>query len=134
MVDNYNYILLVNDDETTFNLGAYVDKNSVKVSAAPRVSRIITTLDGREHVSSFGVRQTLSFKFNPLTRAQAVDICSKMLQAAAFKVDYRSLLPPDSMDSYFDMRLSQMSAEYLSRCKFGGANYYQFDEIQLVQL
>lgn len=134
MVDAFNFIHLINDDETTFDLGAYVDRDSVKVSAAPRMSRIITTLDGREHVSSFGVRQTLSFKFNPMTRDVAVDICSKMIQAAAFKVDFRSLLPPDSMDSYFDMRLSQMSADYLSRCKFGNANFYQFDEIQLVQL
>jgi hypothetical protein len=134
MVDAFNYILIVNDDETTFDLGQYIDKNSVKMSIAPRVSRIITTIDGREHISGFGYRQTLTFKFNPLTRGQAVDVVSRMIQAAAFKVEYRSLMPPDTMETSFDMRLSQMSAEYLSRCKFGGANFYQFDEIQLVQL
>lgn len=134
MVDAFNYILLINDDETTFDLGAYVDRDSVKVGVSPRAQKIITTLDGREHVSSIGVRQTLSFKLNPVTRDVAVDLCSRMIQAAAFKADFRSLLPSDSVDGYFDMRLSQMSADYLSRCKFGGANWYQFDEIQLVQL
>ena len=55
-------------------------------------------------------------------------------QYPAFKVDFRGLLPPDSDDGYYDMRLSEMSAEYLSRCKFGGAKWYQFDELELVQL
>lgn len=134
MVDAFNYILLVNDDETTFDLGAYIDKNSVSMSVAPRMSRVITTLDGREHVSGFGYRQTVSFKFNPLTYAQATDIVSKMISAVAFKVSFRSLMPPDSNDPYFDMRLSSMSADYLSRCKLGSASYYQFDEISLVEL
>lgn len=135
MVDAYNYIRIINDDETTFDLGAYIDRDSVRMSVSPRLSRIITTLDGREHVASSGFKQTLTFRFNPLTREQAVDVVSRMIQAAAFKVDYRALmLPPDSMDSYFDMRLTDMSADYLSRCTFGGAHFYQFDEITLIQL
>lgn len=133
MVD-YVYINLVNDDETLFSLNPYIDRDSVKMSVAPRVSRVITTIDGREHISGWGNRQTLSFKFNPLTRDQAVDLVSRMGQASAFKVDFRGLIPPDSDDGYYDMRLSQMSADYLSRCKFGGQKWYQFDELELVQL
>ena len=133
MVD-YVYINLVNEDETLYDLTPYIDRNSVHMSIAPRVSRVITTIDGREHISGWGNRQTLSFKFNPMIREQAVDIVSRMGQYPAFKVDFRGLLPPDSDDGYYDMRLSQMSAEYLSRCKFGGAKWYQFDELELVQL
>ena len=133
MVD-YVYINLVNDDETLFSLNPYIDRDSVKMSVAPRVSRVITTIDGRDHISGWGNRQTLSFKFNPMIREQAVDIVSRMAQYPAFKVDFRGLLPPDSDDGYYDMRLSEMSAEYLSRCKFGGAKWYQFDELELVQL
>lgn len=133
MVD-YIYIDLVNSDETTFPLAPYIDRDSVSMSVAPRVSRVITTIDGRDHVSGWGIRQTLSFKFNPMTREQAVDIAARMGQAAAFKVNFRSLLPSDQTDGYFDMRLSDMSADYLSRCKFGGAKWYQFDAIELVQL
>ena len=133
MVD-YIYIDIVNSDETTFSLAPYIDRDSVSMSVAPRVSRVIKTIDGRDHVSGWGTRQTLSFKFNPMTREQAVDIAARMGQAAAFKVDFRSLLPSDQDDGYFDMRLSDMSADYLSRCKFGGAKWYQFDEIELVQL
>ena len=133
MVD-YVYINLVNEDESLFDLTPYIDRNSVHFGIAPRVSRVITTIDGRDHISGWGNRQTLSFKFNPLIREQAVDIVSRMGQYPAFKVDFRGLLPPDSDDGYYDMRLSEMSAEYLSRCKFGGAKWYQFDELELVQL
>ena len=132
MVD-YVYINLVNDDETLFSLNPYIDRDSVKMSVAPRVSRVITTIDGRDHISGWGNRQTLSFKFNPLTKEQATDFVSRMI-SAAFKVDFRGLLPPDSTDGYYDMRLSQMSADYLSRCKFGGQKWYQLDELELVQL
>ena len=134
MVDAFNYILLINQDETTFDLGQYIDRDSVSMSVAPRVTRSITTLDGREHVASFGQRQSLTFTFNPMTYADATDIVTKMITAAAFKVSFRSLMPSDSNDGYFDMRLDEMSAEYLSRCKFGNANFYQFDSITLVQL
>lgn len=133
MVD-YIYINLVNEDETLYDLTPYIDRNSVHLGIAPRVSRVITTIDGRDHISGWGNRQTLSFKFNPLIREQAVDIVSRMIQYPAFKVDFRGLLPPDSDDGYYDMRLSEMSAEYLSRCKLGGAKWYQFDELELVQL
>ena len=133
MVD-YIYINLVNEDESLFDLTPYIDRHSVHMGIAPRVSRVITTIDGRDHISGWGNRQTLSFKFNPLIREQAVDIVSRMGQYPAFKVDFRGLLPPDSDDGYYDMRLSEMSAEYLSRCKFGGAKWYQFDELELVQL
>ena len=133
MVD-YIYINLVNEDESLFDLTPYIDRHSVHMGIAPRVSRVITTIDGRDHISGWGNRQTLSFKFNPLIREQAVDIVSRMIQYPAFKVDFRGLLPPDSDDGYYDMRLSEMSAEYLSRCKFGGAKWYQFDELELVQL
>ena len=135
MVDAFNFIHLINDDDTTFDLGKYIDRDSVRMGVAPRLSRIITTIDGRDHVATSGYKQTLTFRFNPLTRAEATDIVSRMISAAAFKVDYRALVtPPDTMESYFDMRLSEMSADYLSRCTFGGAHYYQFDEITLVQL
>jgi len=134
MVDAFNYILLINDDETTFDLGQYIDKESVSMSVAPRLSRVITTLDGRDHVSSIGQRQSLTFKFNPLVYDVATDIVQKMISAAAFKVSFRSLMASDSNDGYFDMRLSEMSAEYLSKCKLGNANFYQFDSITLVQL
>lgn len=134
MVDAFNYILLINQDETTFDLGRYIDRDSVSMSVAPRVTRSITTLDGREHVSSFGQRQSLTFTFNPLTYADATNIVTKMITAAAFKVSFRSLMPSDSNDGYFDMKLDEMSAEYLSRCKLGNANFYQFDAITLVQL
>lgn len=133
MVD-YIYINLVNEDESLFDLTPYIDRHSVHLGIAPRVSRVITTIDGRDHISGWGNRQTLSFKFNPLIREQAVDIVSRMIQYPAFKVDFRGLLPPDSDDGYYDMRLSEMSAEYLSRCKLGGAKWYQFDELELVQL
>lgn len=133
MVD-YIYINLVNEDESLFDLTPYIDRHSVHMGIAPRVSRVITTIDGRDHISGWGNRQTLSFKFNPLIREQAVDIVSRMIQYPAFKVDFRGLLPPDSDDGYYDMRLSEMSAEYLSRCKLGGAKWYQFDELELVQL
>ena len=133
MVD-YIYINLVNEDESLFDLTPYIDRHSVHMGIAPRVSRVITTIDGRDHISGWGNRQTLSFKFNPLVREQAVDIVSRMIQYPAFKVDFRGLLPPDSDDGYYDMRLSEMSAEYLSRCKLGGAKWYQFDELELVQL
>ncbi len=132
MVD-YVYINLVNEDESLFSLNPYIERDSVKMSVAPRVSRIITTIDGRDHISGWGNRQTLSFKFNPLTKEQATDLVSRMI-SAAFKVDFRGLLPPDSTDGYYDMRLSQMSADYLSRCKFGGQRWYQLDELELVQL
>ena len=131
---DYIYIDIVNEDETTFSLNPYIDRDSVKTSVAPRVSRTITTIDGREHVAGNGIRQTVSFRFNPLTRSEAVNIVSRMAQLPAFKVDFRGLLPSDSSDGYFDMRLSKMSADYLSRCKFGNQNYYQFDDIELVQL
>lgn len=134
MVDAFNYILLVNDDETTFNIGAYIDRDSVSMSVAPRLSRVITTLDGRDHVSSIGQRQSLTFKFNPLVYDVASSLVTKMITAAAFKVSFRSLMPSDSNDTYFDMRLSEASADYLSRCKLGNGNYYQFDPITLVQL
>ena len=133
MVD-YIYINLVNEDESLFDLTPYIDRHSVHMGISPRVSRVITTIDGRDHISGWGNRQTLSFKFNPLVREQAVDIVSRMIQYPAFKVDFRGLLPPDSDDGYYDMRLSEMSAEYLSRCKLGGAKWYQFDELELVQL
>lgn len=132
MVD-YVYINLVNEDESLFPLNPYIERDSVKMSVAPRVSRVITTIDGRDHISGWGNRQTLSFKFNPLTKEQATDLVSRMI-SAAFKVDFRGLLPPDSTDGYYDMRLSQMSADYLSRCKFGGQKWYQLDELELVQL
>lgn len=132
MVD-YVYINLVNEDESLFSLNPYIERDSVKMSVAPRVSRVITTIDGRDHISGWGNRQTLSFKFNPLTKEQATDLVSRMI-SAAFKVDFRGLLPPDSTDGYYDMRLSQMSADYLSRCKFGGQKWYQLDELELVQL
>ena len=132
MVD-YVYINLVNEDESLFSLNPYIERDSVSMSVAPRVSRVITTIDGRDHISGWGNRQTLSFKFNPLTKEQATDLVSRMI-SAAFKVDFRGLLPPDSTDGYYDMRLSQMSADYLSRCKFGGQKWYQLDELELVQL
>lgn len=132
MVD-YVYINLVNEDESLFSLNPYIERDSVKMSVAPRVSRVITTIDGRDHISGWGNRQTLSFKFNPLTKEQATDLVSRMI-SAAFKVNFRGLLPPDSTDGYYDMRLSQMSADYLSRCKFGGQKWYQLDELELVQL
>ena len=130
----YVFIEIVNSDETTYALDPFIDRDSVKMSVAPRTSRTITTIDGREHVAGNGIRQTLSFRFNPLTRAQAVDIVSRMAQRPAFKVDFRSLLPSDVSDGYFDMRLSKMSADYLSRCKLGNQKYYQFDDIELEQL
>ena len=134
MVDAFNYILLINQDETTFDLGQYVDRDSVSMSVAPRVTRSITTLDGREHVAGFGQRQSLTFTFNPLIYSIASDIVTKMITAVAFKVSFRSLMPSDSNDGYFDMRLDEVSADYLSRCKLGNANFYQFEPITLVQL
>lgn len=134
MVDAFNFIYLINQDNSTFDLGKYIDRDSVSMSVAPRMSRVITTLDGRDHVSSFGQRQSLTFSFNPMVYADATMIVAKMITAAAFKVSFRSLMASDSNDGYFDMRLDEMSADYLSRCKLANANFYQFEPITLVQL
>lgn len=134
MVDSWFNIGIVNQDETIFSLNPYIDRDSVKTGVAPRASRIITTIDGREHIAAIGRRQTLSFKFNPLTYAQATDLVTRLCTFPAFKVSFRSLMVSDSNDGYFDMKLSGVSADYLSRCKFGGAEMFQFDDIELEQL
>ena len=134
MVDSWFNIGVVQQDDTIYSLNPFIDRDSVKTGVAPRVSRTITTIDGREHISSIGRRQTLSFRFNPLTYAQATELVTLLCTYPAFKVSFRSLTASDSNDGYFDMKLSGVSADYLSRCKFGGAEMFQFDDIELEQL
>ena len=136
MVDTWMYVRLVLQDSSVFDITPYINRDSIKVGSPIRQSRVITTLDGKDHVTSNCTRQTVSFTFNPLRADFALDIAYLLTQSSVIRVLFKSLVNTggDNSDGSYNMMLSDVTAEYLSRCRFGGVTHYQFDEIELVQL
>lgn len=132
-MDNYINVGIVQADESIFNLSRYIDNTSFSFGVSPRQMQIIRTLDGIDHVAGGGYRQTLKFKFNPMTASTAMVVLRKLFESAAFAVSFNGLLPPEQ-GLYYNMRLSDVSMEYLSRCRFCADKWFQFGEIELIEL
>lgn len=134
MADTYVNVGIVQSDGTLFDLSKFIDKNSFSFGITPRLVKVVQTMDGFERIAGGGYKQTLRFKFNPMTAQQAVSVLQKLFETPAYAVQYNGLLPPDSGLGYYSMRLSDVSFEYLSKCRFCLKNWFQFDEIEMVEL
>ena len=132
MADNYFNIAIVKR-LVNFDLSRFIDKNSVSISAEPRMTATVRTMDGVDHVSGGGIRQTIRFTFNPMTAENAKTVVSELLESPALGITFNGMVPP-SNGAFYEMRLSEASAEYLAQCKFVQANWFQFEEIELVEL
>lgn len=134
MADTFFNIRIIQSGETSFDLSRYVEKNSISFSVEPRLVSVVRTLDGVDHVAGGGLRQKLRFRFNPLTWVEALQVLRKLFETPVLTIICSGMLAPDSGLLYYTMRLSDASAEYLARCKFGMQDWYQLDEIELVEL
>lgn len=68
-----------------------------------------------------------------MTASTAMVVLRKLFESAAFAVTFNGLLPPEQ-GLYYNMRLSDVSMEYLSRCRFCSDKWFQFAEIELIEL
>ena len=133
MADTYINIGIVNTDETIYDLSRYIDKRTISFSIEPRVMQVVRTLDGVDHVASEGTRQRIRFSFNPMTTDQAKGLIAKLFATPTLTMTYNGIVPPKN-GAYYDMRLTDASAEYLANCRFTSQHWYQLGEIEMVEL
>ena len=133
MADTYINISIVKSNGIYFDLSKYIQKDSISISAEPRTSSIVRTMDGVDHVSGGGIRQTLRFTFNPMTADKAKDMITELFHAPALGIKFNGFTTPANGD-YYEMRLSEASSSYLASCKFAGQNWFQFEELELIEL
>lgn len=135
MADTHFNLGIVQTDNTVFSLSEYIAKDSLSFAYAPRRYQVIRTLDGVDHVAGTGKRLTIRFGFNPLPASTVLTIIGKLLETAALTISYSSgtLLDPDSGIN-LNMRLSDVSASYLSNCEYRAQDWYQLESVELVEL
>lgn len=122
-----DYTLTING----VDFASMIERDSYSTGRVPVFSETVTTMDGVDHVALVRHKGTIRFEFNPQTAAQTAT-AFQALMTQPCTVYYFCL----QTNAYRQatMRLSEMSAAYLSRCLARGLRWNQIDEIELTEL
>ena len=108
-----------------------IERDSYETSLSPVYGETITTMDGIGHTAVLRLRGEVSFKLNPSTSAKTAAFAADLLNAPV-EVKYHCL--QRNQDVTVQMVLDGVSAQFLSRCLYGGASWNQLESITLKEL
>lgn len=121
------YQVIVNGLDIT----SVIDADSYETSLEPVYGESVTTMDGVEHTTVLRNRGNLSFGFNSLTVEKTAEVCTALLSLPA-KVTYHCL--QRHAEVIATMKLDSVSAQHLSRVRFGGARWNELGAITFKEL
>lgn len=122
-----DYTLKINNVDFT----GKIERDSYRTAKIPVYSDSVMTLDGVTHVANLRNKGEVSFSLNPQNATDTATLCSALLVMPC-TVYYFSL----QSQAYETVRMmiDNQSAEYLSRCLYGGLKWNQMDSITLTEL
>ena len=122
-----DYTLKINNVDFT----GKIERDSYVTAKIPVYSDSVMTLDGVTHVANLRNKGQVSFSLNP-QNALDTSTLSAALLVMPCTVYYFSL----QTQAYETVRMmiDQQSAEYLSRCLYGGLKWNQMTTITLTEL
>ena len=106
-----------------------VERDSYSTTLSP-IYETVTTLDGVSHSALKRWRGSLKVGLNPQSVTDAAKICADLLSGVV-QVQYTCL--QRNQDVTVQMTVDDVSADYLSRCLFGGVGWADLGSIKLTE-
>lgn len=108
-----------------------VERDSYETTVIPVYGETIKTMDGVSHTARLRVRGVVRVKLNPTTDSDTAAICADLLNTPV-EVQYHCLQRNTDVTAL--MTIDELTANFLSRCKFKADDWNQLDEITLTEL
>ena len=121
------YTFIVNGNDYT----GRVERDSYRTAVTPVYGETVQTLDGVNHTALLRLRGSITVGLNPQTKANTAAICADLLQSPV-EVQYHCLQRNANVTAL--MVADTISAQFLSRCLYGGASWNQLESITLKEL
>ena len=122
-----NYTFKINNT----SYAGFVERDSYETSLSPVYGETIQTMDGVNHTALLRVRGSVKVKLNPTNDSDTAAICADLLNSPC-EVAYHCL--QRDTDVTVLMTVDELTAEFLSRCKYNADEWNQLGEITLTEL
>lgn len=102
--------------------------STFRVSKEPKIDKVITTLDGTEHVIKTTYRDIITFSLLPLT--DATSLYEHLIGSTIYRVEYINA----GKNEYRQMRVSSPLESIFLLLSPNGKRYYKMGEIELREI